>query len=54
VSGLPPGPLLADLLHNPRSEHERYIGTHVIPDFHGVGPSAGPPPMMQNVATIET
>ena len=47
-------PLLADLLQNPQSEHERYIGTHVIPDLHGVDPSAGPPPMMQKVATIET
>ena len=45
--------LLADLLQNPRSEHERYIATHVIPDLHGVDPSAGPPPMMREVATIE-
>ena len=47
-------PLLADLLQNPQSEHEQYIVTHVIPDLHGVDPSAGPPPMMQKVATIET
>ena len=47
-------PLLADLLQNPQSEHERYIGTHVIPYLHGVDPSAGPPPMMQKVAMIET
>ena len=46
--------LLADLLQNPQSEHEHYIATHVIPDLHGADPSAGPPPMMQNVATIET
>ena len=46
--------LLADLVQNPQSEHERYIATHVIPDLHGVDPSAGPPPMMQEVATIET
>jgi len=46
--------LLADLVQNPQSEHERYIATHVIPDLHGVDPSAGPPPVMQQVATIET
>jgi hypothetical protein len=46
--------LLADLVQNPQSEHERYIATHVIPDLHGVDPSAGPPPMMREVATIET
>ena len=47
-------PLLADLVQNPQSGHERYIATHVIPDLHGVDPSAGPPPVMQQVATIET
>jgi hypothetical protein len=47
-------PLMADMLQNPQSEHERYVGTHVIPDLHGVDLSAGPPPMMQKVATIET
>jgi len=46
--------LLGDLLQNPQSDHERYIATHVIPDLHGVDPSAGPPPMMQSVATIES
>jgi hypothetical protein len=39
---------------NPQSEHERYIATHVIPDLHGADPTAGPPPMVQSVATIET
>ena len=47
-------PLLADRAQNPQSEHERYIATHVIPDIYGVDPSAGPPPMVQEVATIET
>jgi len=46
--------LLADLVKNPQSEHERYIATHVIPDLHGADPAAGPPPMVQEVATIET
>jgi hypothetical protein len=47
-------PLLGGVLQNPQSEHERYIATHVIPDLHGVDPSAGPPPLVQKVATIET
>jgi hypothetical protein len=47
-------PLLGELVQNPQSEHERYIATHVIPDLHGVDPSAGPPPAMQEIATIET
>jgi hypothetical protein len=46
--------LMADFVRNPQSEHERYIATHVIPDLHGVDPSAGPPPTVQKVATIET
>ena len=46
--------LLAGLVQDPQSEHERYIATHVIPDLHGVDPSAGPPPVMREVATIET
>jgi len=46
--------LLAGLVQDPQSEHERYIATHVIPDLHGVDPSAGPPPVMREVAAIET
>jgi len=46
--------LMADFIQNPQSEHERYLATHVIPDIHGVDPSAGPPPKMEKVATIET
>jgi hypothetical protein len=45
--------LLGDLVQNPQSEHERYIAAYVIPDLHGVDPSAGPPPVMANVATID-
>jgi hypothetical protein len=46
--------LMADFGQNPQSEHERYIVTHVVPDLHGVDLSAGPPPMMEKVATTET
>ncbi len=48
------GAILADFTENPQSEHERYIATHVIPEIHGVNPSAGPPPIVQKDATIET
>lgn len=46
--------LLGDMVQNPQSDHERYLATHVIPDIHGVDPTAGPPPRMDKVATIET
>ena len=46
--------LMGDMVQNPQSEHERYLATHVIPDIHGVDPTAGPPPRMEKVATIET
>lgn len=47
------GKLLGDILANPQSDHERYLGSHVIPVIHGVDPTAGPPPEMKKVATIE-
>jgi len=47
------GELMADILQNPQSDHERYVGTYVIPTLHGVDPTAGPPPMTERVATIE-
>jgi hypothetical protein len=46
--------LLGGLVQNPQSEHEQYIATSVIPDLHGVDPSAGPPPVMAKVATIDS
>jgi len=45
--------LMGDMLANPQSDHERYVGSHVIPVIHGVDPTAGPPPEMRKVATIE-
>jgi hypothetical protein len=45
--------LMADVLQNPRSDHERYVGSHVVPELHGIDLSAGPPPPMEKVATIE-
>lgn len=47
-------PMLGELVQNPQSDHERYIATYVIPEVHGVDPSAGPPPMVEKVTTIET
>jgi hypothetical protein len=48
------GELMSDMVQNPQSEHERYLGNHVIPNLHGVDPTAGPPPETEKVATIET
>ena len=48
------GEIMGDMLQNPQTDHERYIVEHVIPQIHGVDPSAGPPPMIEKVATIET
>jgi hypothetical protein len=46
--------LIGGMVQNPQSEHERYLATYVIPEIHGVDPTAGPPPAVQKVATIET
>jgi len=41
------------MLVDPQSEHERYLATYVVPVLHGVDVSAGPPPSVRRVATIE-
>lgn len=46
--------LMGDMLQNPRSDHERYVGEHVVPTLHGIDLSSGPPPAIEKVATIET
>jgi hypothetical protein len=43
-----------EIVQNPQSEHERYITSHVVPNLHGVDPSAGPPPPVEKVAVVET
>jgi hypothetical protein len=43
-----------DIIQNPQSDHERYIGSHVVPNLHGVDPSAGPPPPMEKLGVSET
>jgi hypothetical protein len=48
------GRLMGDMIQNPQSEHERYLTNHVIPNVHGVDPTAGPPPPVRKVATIES
>jgi hypothetical protein len=45
--------LMGDMIQNPQSEHEKYLATHVIPNLHGVDPTAGPPPPVKKVATID-
>ena len=45
---------LGDIVQNPQSEHEQYLVSHVIPNFHGVDPTAGPPPRVEKVGVIET
>lgn len=40
-------------IQNPQTDHQRYIATYVIPEVHGVDMSAGPPPEMKKVATID-
>ena len=44
---------MGDFIQNPQSDHERFIATHVIPEVHGVDPTAGPPPETEKVATID-
>jgi hypothetical protein len=43
-----------DMLQNPRSDHERYIGEHVIPKLHGIDTSQPPPPPARQVMEITT
>ncbi len=45
---------LSEMVQNPQSEHERYIVSHVIPNFHGVDPTAGPLPPAEKVSVVET
>jgi len=45
---------LEQLLRKPRSEYERYLVGYVLPSLHGVDSTAGPPPEIEKVATIET
>ena len=45
---------MLDIVQNPQSDHERYIASHVVPNFHGVDPTAGPPPKVERVAVTET
>jgi hypothetical protein len=47
------GEVMGEILQNPASDHERYVGGHVVPNLHGIDLSAGPPPMMEKVVTID-
>jgi hypothetical protein len=45
---------IAQLIQKPQSEHERYLVSRVIRELHGIDPSAGPPPKIEKIATVET
>ncbi len=36
------------------TDHERYIVSPVIPNLHGVDPTAGPPPRLEKVSVVAT
>jgi hypothetical protein len=44
---------LSEMVQNPQSEHERYIVSHVVPNLHGVDPTAGPLPAVEKVSVVE-
>jgi hypothetical protein len=46
--------VMGELIQKPQSEYERYLVSHVIRELHGVDPTAGPPPQIEKIATVET
>ena len=40
-------------LMNPQSDYERHLAEHVVRELHGVDPTAGPPPAVERIATVE-
>lgn len=42
----------AGMLQDPQSDHERYLGDHVIPKLHGVDTTQPPPPPAERVTSI--
>ena len=45
---------MGEILQKPQSEHERYLASYVIRELHGIDPTAGPPPQIEKIATVET
>ncbi len=45
---------LGKMLEDPQSDHERYIVSHVAPNFHGIDLTAEPPSPAEHVSTIDT
>jgi hypothetical protein len=41
-------------LMNPQSDYERHLVNYVVRELHGIDPTAGPPPTVEHVATIES
>lgn len=44
----------ASMLHDPASDHERYLRDYVIPKVHGIDTTQPPPPPARQVAEITT
>ena len=44
---------MGELIEKPRSEHERYLVSHVVRELHGIDPTAAPPPKIEKIATVE-
>jgi hypothetical protein len=45
---------MGKLMQEPQSEHERYLVSHVVRELHGIDPTAGPPPQIEKITTVET
>jgi hypothetical protein len=45
---------MGELIQRPQSDHERYLVSHVVRELHGIDPTAGPPPQIKKIATVET
>jgi hypothetical protein len=45
---------MSSIVQNPQTDHERYIVSPVIANLHGVDPTAGPPPRLDEVSVVAT
>lgn len=47
------GEIFEELVANPRSDHERYIATHVVPKLHGVAVDSWQAPRIGPVSVVD-